>query len=236
MSNTRFSSDNPWRNIMKIPTYLAMICVIVLAFTYSVSAPARTLNVVDQFGADPTGQKPASTQILKAFNAAHSGDEVLFPPGLYRIDAPIALTHDGVSIVGSVGSILKFDNSEDYLKHYNRRVGILDICANDVKVSGLFIDENFRASGRQFGTPNGIPLIGDINIGCNYSTGKVYHLSNITISNNTIWDYYGDAVNAPHPVLVRNFIVSDNQIYSHYFVMGLTKPNHKPQIHGYQAI
>jgi hypothetical protein len=57
----------------------------------------RTVDIVEQYGADPTGEEPVNDALVEAMA---EGTLVTFPPGEYRLSGPLRIRHDRVGLVG----------------------------------------------------------------------------------------------------------------------------------------
>ncbi len=145
------------------------------------------------------------------------GQVVYFPEGTYRISRPLLLQTDRVRISGESveKTTLLFDNSDDFHRKYGKRVGMLNLYANDLKVSGLTFDQNFRNSQR---SRQDKALISCIQGGGAY-LGKTKKLERIEISHCRFYDFFGDAlgffnagaseIHIHHNLFISSFIVQE---------------------------
>jgi hypothetical protein len=83
--------------------------------------PGQTYNVVQQFGADPSGKLDSTAAIQAAINtAANAGGGVVFiPAGYYRINGELSITRSGVVIRGAGPGLtkLRFTSSKSGIPH-----------------------------------------------------------------------------------------------------------------------
>src|SRR5215471_7797847 len=171
-----------------------------------------TINVVDR-GVNATDKEDDADAIQNIINGAKPGSTIFFPAGTYMIDKPVDVMNDHVRLKGEQGTIFSFTGKTDYYATYGTRVGILNICGSDVSVDNLFVDQGFTRLGKRDGDK---PMIGGILLGCKYKKMNL-KLRNITISNCTINDYYGDGISAFN-IYVSNFTVTGNTLVSAYVV------------------
>ncbi len=57
----------------------------------------RTVDIVDQYDADPTGKEPINEAVKEAMS---EGTLIKFPEGRYQLSEPLLITHDRVGFVG----------------------------------------------------------------------------------------------------------------------------------------
>lgn len=209
-------------------------------FGYSFSSPKETsvsliknYYTITNYGVIANDGKPDALAIEKALADMPENATVYFPTGTYDIDQPIVIKNNNLTLTGSPGTWLKFSSTVDYFEKYNQlRVGVLNICASNVTVNQIGVDQNFRASGRKIPAK---PLIGGIIIGC-YYTGTAIATDNVTIKNSSVYDYFGDGISAWN-ANVSNFIVDNNTLTSSYIVGGWTSADSSYLLeHGQQGI
>jgi len=170
------------------------------------------VNIANQ-GVHPNDNNDDSKAIQQVIDAAKPGNELFFPAGIYLIDAPIDIPINGITLRGEDKTILRFTNKTDYYAKYGTRVGMINVCANNITIDRLFLEENYTLSGRVDGQN---ALIGGIIMGCKYK-GRPVITKNITIKNCTVYDYYGDAVSVFNS-LIQNFTVINNTFISSFIV------------------
>lgn len=190
----------------------AFFCVVMVNACYAQKPTGQSIKIdVTKRGVTPNDAGEDSKAIQNIFTNLKPGSEVFFPAGLYLIDAPLELTQNNITLRGEEGTILKFTNKTDYYAFYGSRVGMINICGNNVTADHLYLDQNFVGSGRADGQT---PLIGGILIGCKYKKINV-RPRNITVTNCSVYGYYGDAISAFN-VYVTNFTVTNNTLVSAY--------------------
>ncbi|HHH55350.1 MAG TPA: hypothetical protein ENK91_16955 [Bacteroidetes bacterium] len=139
-----------------------------------------------------------------------------FPKGIFIFSMPTNIVVNGTKIEGSGSeTVFRFDNSIDYYKKYNTRVGMLNVIANNVVIDELTIDQNFRGSGKNDGED---ASIGSIIIGGKF-LGKPVVTNGLHVYNCTFFDYYGDALSCFNAI-TNNVSIHNNVFRSSYDVGG----------------
>lgn len=203
--------------------------MLVMVICIAATCNARQINRVNakENGVNGADKKPDASAIQALLDKTRPNTELFFPAGIYLIDEPVLIKVNNLVIRGEAGTTFRFTNKADYYARYNMRVGMFNVAANNITFDQLYIDQNFTGSGRMDGAS---PLIAGIMMGGSY-TGKSTNTSNITVTNCTIYDYYGDGVSVFHSS-VNNFTVSKNTFISSYIVGNWTYAEDK----GEQAI
>jgi len=205
-----------YQKILSFNSYhVKMISIILFSiFSYCVCLAQNGPHVnITGKGVRPNDNNDDSKAIQDVINQAKRGTVLFFPAGVYLIDAPIQIAVNGITLRGEDSTIFRFTNKTDYYAQYGARVGMINVCADNITIDRLYLEENYSASGRVDGQR---ALIAGIMMGCKYA-GKPVHTKNITITNCTVYDYYGDAVSVFNST-VRNFTVTNNTFISSYIV------------------
>jgi len=187
------------------------IVLLIFFLTLSTLCYAQDNLVVDvtRHSVIPNDDGDDSPSIQQLINSIKAGATLFFPAGIYFIDEPIDVLRNKITLKGEEKTVFKFRNKGDYYKQYGQRVGMVNIGANNVTVDNIYFDQNYRDSKRN---PGDEPLIGCILMGCSYK-GKSVMTNNITITNCTIYDYYGDGISVFRS-RVNNFTVANNHLIS----------------------
>jgi len=154
-----------------------------------------------------------SKAIQKMLDQSKPGSVIYLPRGIYLIDAPLVMKTNNITLKGEDSTVFRFTNKTDYYAMYKTRIGMINICADNITIDHLIIDQNFTNSGR---TDGDNPLIAGIMMGCAYG-GKPYITKNITITNCTIYNYYGDGISVFH-TSTDHLRVLNNTLISSYIV------------------
>ncbi len=164
-----------------------------------------TLNIF------PNDKITDAAAIENAIKKAAVGATLFFPAGTYLIDAPVYIERDSITLQGEEKTIFLFTNVNDFYAMHNRRVGMINIIANNISVEHITFDQNFRGTGKKDGDR---ASIASLLIGWQRN-GKTKMVNGINISQSTFNDYYGDAVSASYGG-ANNIIVSNNTFTSAY--------------------
>lgn len=189
--------------------YFFLFAAVFSCFSCAAQKPA-VINAKNA-GIDATDNNSDSKQIQQLINSAKRGDIIFFPKGIYLIDEPLEIKKGYLTLQGEEGSVFKFTNTTDWYDHYKTRVGMINICSNNVTIDHLYLDQGFARSGRTDGMK---PLIGGIIMGCRYK-GSAVSTKNITITHCTVYDYYGDAISVFN-AFCENYTVKNNTLISSY--------------------
>lgn len=119
-------------------------------------------NLIEDFGADPTGVVAADTAFAHALATVGSG-QIVVPKGTYTITSTIKITHDNVAILMSKGTTLK---------KVGTNFDVIAITGNYCEVSGGEINGNYQAQG------SGILITGSHNFVHNISIRNVGDVTN----------------------------------------------------------
>ena len=169
------------------------ICLFVFVASLDSCYAQKTTQVTDvtKQGVIPNDNKDDSKALQAILDKAAPGTTIFLPAGNYTWDGPVNILTNNITLKGEKDTRLVFTNKTDYYKQYNnQRVGMINIGANNVVIDNLYLDQNYRGSGRKCGD---MPLISGIISGCSY-LGKPIKTDNNTIRNCTVYDYYGDAI------------------------------------------
>jgi hypothetical protein len=191
---------------------IAIILFSIFAHYCCFAQNGTQVNITSK-GVHPNDNTGDSKAIQEVINSAKPGTVLFFPAGVYLIDEPIEINVSSITLKGEDSTIFRFTNKTDYYAKYRTRVGMINVCADNVTIDHLYLEENYTASGRIDGQT---PLIGGIIMGCKYK-GKAVKTKNITITNCTVYDYYGDAVSVFNST-IQNFTVTNNTFISSYIV------------------
>ena len=195
----------------------AFFCMIFMNACYAQnpSATPKTATVdVTEKGVKPNDNQGDSKSIQQVIDQARHGTVVFFPAGKYIIDAPVEINQGNIILRGEQGAVFIFDNKTDWYAKYGTRVGMFNVCANNITIDRLYLNQGFSASGRVDGQS---PLIGGIIMGCKYKKAGAVNPKNITVTNCTVYDYYGDAISSFN-VSISNFTVTNDTLISSYVV------------------
>ncbi len=203
------------------------LAALVAIFFQTCYAQKLSETDVTTLGINPHDNIDDSKAIQDIINKAKPGATLFFPKGVYTIDSPINIMISNITLRGEDSAIFRFANKTDYYALYKTRVGMLNICSSNVTIDRLFIDQNFTGSGRKDGDD---ALIAGIMIGCSYK-GRAVKVSNITVSNCTVYNYYGDGISVFHSS-IDHFRVLNDTLISAYAVGKWTHAKDK----GEQAI
>ncbi len=164
-----------------------------------------TLNIL------PNDKINDAVAIENVIKKAAVGTTLFFPAGTYLIDAPIYIERDSLHLQGEANTIFLFTNTNDFYAMHNRRVGMINIVANNISIEHITFDQNFRGTGKKDGDR---ASIASVLIGWQRN-GKTKMVNGINISDNAFNDYYGDAVSASYGG-ANNVIISKNTFTSAY--------------------
>jgi len=141
------------------------------------------------YGADPTGAADSTTPIQNAINAlaAAIGGTVYIPPGTYKVTAPLTITSNFISIVGSgrLSSIIKTTSTTadvfSVSTPYSRIEHLGIIGSGTVQTAGVGID-NIGGYGC---------LYNDLFISDLFSGISLNNASNCAVTNSKMLNLYG---------------------------------------------
>ena len=140
--------------------------------------PTDWLNVVDQYGADPSGATDSTAVIQAAIAACTAGGVVYFPVGKYTISAPLLVSKPGVRLQGSHAVNSGFEGGGVNAAIIDAASGFTGpaMIDNGGQPDFSMRDLNVHGSGLPPGTTAGINLTG----GTNGSGGAL--LENVIVS------------------------------------------------------
>lgn len=193
-----------------------------------VTLEVNPINIRD-FGAKGNGKINDTEAFLLSLSKITPGQTLFIPEGTYSISNPIVVNKNNIKIVGEKGkSIIKFDNSTDWYKKYsNLRMGMINITSNNVEISNLFFDQNFRESNKVDGDIGNIACLG---IGGKY-LGRPVQTRGIKIENCKFYDCYSDCISVFN-AKSSDLTIRENTFVTSYIVSNWTTAGVK----GEQAI
>ncbi len=198
-----------------------LICMYILVLPCCY-AQKQALTDVSKKGIVPGTNADITPQLQDIINKAEPGSVIYLPGGKYMMDGPVNIKTNNITLKGDTNTVLVFTNKTDYYKQYNQRVGMINIGANNIVIENLYLDQNFRGSGRKCGD---MPLIAGILSGCSY-LGKSIKTNNNTIRNCTVYDYYGDAISVFH-ASTTNYTVTNCHLVSSFIAGNWNTCAHK---------
>jgi hypothetical protein len=146
------------------------------------------------------------------------GGVVELTAGLFSTSDRVRILTDNVALRGQGAStIIRFDNTTDPSDTEGRRVGCVEMIADDVIVRDLMVDQNSRNSGR---VNSGNARIHGIIIGDAEAT--LSSIANPKVIDCVVYDWYGDAISAWNQTTVGAEI-RGNRCPSTYEVQGINR-------------